>query len=80
MDLISIHSGVKKVASPAFRRRHLTARWQLALGDQRYEFELPSWTGWPSRHYFSGTGIYEAEFDAPEFKDFGVELAFGALR
>jgi hypothetical protein len=78
-----IHSGVRKSVAvtgiPA--AWHLTARWRLALGDQRYEFEeLPSWTELAKSRYFSGTGIYEAEFDAPEFKDFGVELDLGAVR
>jgi hypothetical protein len=60
---------------------HLTPRWRLALGDQRYEFDdLPSWTDLAKSRYFSGTGTYEAEFDAPEFKDLGVELDLGRVR
>jgi hypothetical protein len=78
-----VHSGVRKSVAvagiPAAWR--LTARWRLALGDQRYEFEeLPSWPELAKSRYFSGTGIYEAEFDAPEFKNFGVELDLGAVR
>jgi hypothetical protein len=78
-----IQGGVRKTVAvtgiPAPYR--LTARWRLALGDQRYEFEdLPSWTDLAKSRYFSGTGAYEAEFDAPDFKNLGVELDLGTVR
>jgi hypothetical protein len=78
-----IHGGSRKIVTvsgiPALY--HLTARWLLTLGDDRYEFEeLPSWTDLPKSRYFSGTGTYEAEFDAPEFKTFGVESDLGTVR
>lgn len=60
---------------------HLTARWRLALGGQRYEFEeLQSWTDLAKSRYFSGSGIYETEFEAPDFNGLGVELDLGAVR
>ena len=60
---------------------HLTTRWRLTLGAERYEFEeLPSWTELTKSRYFSGTGTYEAEFEAPEFKGLGVEMDLGGVR
>jgi hypothetical protein len=68
---------VKGVPAPY----RLTTRWRLALGDQRYEFEeLPSWTDLAKSRYFSGTGAYETEFEAPEFQGLGVELELGGVR
>jgi hypothetical protein len=78
-----VHNGLRKSVAvtgiPAGYR--LTPHWRLALGDQRYEFEeLPSWTDMAKSRYFSGTGTYEAEFDAPDFKNLGIELDLGVVR
>lgn len=59
----------------------LPARWRLVLGDQRYELDdLTSWTDLAKSRYFSGAGIYEAAFDAPDLRDLGVELDLGDVR
>jgi hypothetical protein len=60
---------------------HLSMKWSLALGDQRYELgELASWTALPKSRYFSGTGTYEAEFDVPDHQGLGVILDLGSVR
>jgi hypothetical protein len=59
----------------------LSARWSLVLGDQRYELDdLTSWTDLAKSRYFSGTGIYEAAFDASDLRNLGVELDLGTVR
>lgn len=59
----------------------LNPRWRLTLGGERYVLdELQSWTTLAKSRYFSGTGIYEAEFDAPGFQGFGVDLDLGSVR
>ena len=59
----------------------LQPQWRLTLGDQKYDLdELQSWTSLEKSRYFSGSGIYEAEFEAPEFRGMGVELDLGSVR
>jgi hypothetical protein len=59
----------------------LSIRWRLALGNDRYDLDdLRSWTDLPKSKYFSGAGVYEGEFDAPEFSGVGVILDLGAVR
>ena len=59
----------------------LTPNWRLTLGDQPYDLdELKSWTELPKSRYFSGTGVYEAEFDIPDFQGLGIELDLGSVR
>jgi len=64
----------------------LTAHWRLHFEDSSVPEialdELKSWTDFPSARYFSGRGIYEAEFSfamklAP---DIGVVLDLGEVR
>jgi len=56
-------------------------RWKLTLGGERYDLEeLRSWTALAKSRFFSGRGVYEAEFEAPRFNEFGVVLDLGAVR
>jgi hypothetical protein len=55
--------------------------WKLTLGDHRYDLDqLASWTTIEKSRFFSGRGIYEAEFEAPGFSGLGVVLDLGAVR
>jgi hypothetical protein len=67
-------SGIPAPYAPA-------VRWRLALGDDRYDLEdLRSWTDLPKSRFFSGLGVYEGEFDAPQFSGLGVVLDLGSVR
>jgi alpha-L-rhamnosidase len=56
-------------------------QWRLTLGEEHYALdELASWTALAKSRFFSGRGVYEAEFDAPQFNGLGVVLDLGAVR
>jgi hypothetical protein len=63
----------------------LTPRWRLRFDDAsiaRVDLEqLKSWTEIPAARFFSGRGIYEAEFEAPSgFERWGLWLDLGSVR
>jgi len=59
----------------------LSLRWRLTMGSSRLELNgLNSWTEMPQQRYFSGRGVYEAEFHAPPFEGLGVVLDLGEVR
>jgi len=59
----------------------LNPHWRLTLDGQQYDLDgLLSWTTLAKSRYFSGTGTYEAEFDAPAFQGLGVDLDLGSVR
>ena len=59
----------------------LAPRWRLTLGDNALELDrLESWTELPKQRFYSGRGVYEAEFRAPACEGLGVVLDLGAVR
>jgi len=67
-------SGIPAPYAPDFR-------WRLTLGDDHYALdELRSWTALPKSRFFSGRGVYEGEFEAPEFSGLGAVLDLGVVR
>jgi hypothetical protein len=58
----------------------LNISWKLTLGDHSLPLnELKSWTEMPDVRFFSGRGVYQAEFPAPDFSGLGVELDLGRV-
>jgi hypothetical protein len=56
-------------------------RWHLTLGNDQYELDdLGSWAELPKSRFFSGRGVYEGEFEIPEFDGLGVVLDLGEVR
>jgi len=84
-------NGVYSVEAAAGRRRVAVSgipapflpaiRWKLTLGEQRHELEdLRSWTELEKSRFFSGRGVYEGEFEAPNLNGFGAVLDLGTVR
>ena len=59
----------------------LSPQWQLNLNGLTLTLDrLKSWTEIPEARFFSGLGIYEAEFEAPPLGGLGVLLDLGQVR
>lgn len=59
----------------------LNLSWKLRLGDRTIQLDgLKSWTEIPESRFFSGQGIYEADFTAPVITGLGVILDLGQVR
>jgi len=59
----------------------LAPRWRLTLGNKVLELDqLESWTEIPGQRFYSGRGVYEADFRVPPYEGLGVVLDLGAVR
>lgn len=68
---------VKGIPAPL----RITTHWRLTLDETVLELDqLKSWTEIPTVRYFSGRGVYEAEFQAPALAGLGAMLDLGAVR
>jgi hypothetical protein len=66
-------SGIPAPYEPAIR-------WRLTLGEDHHALdELLSWTDLAKSRFFSGRGVYEAEFEAPPFNGLGAVLDLGVV-